>query len=321
MLADMQPVLAIIVPCYYEEEVLPSTAETLGKLLEVMVSAGEVAENSYVCFVNDGSQDRTWPIICELRERSPRFCGINLSRNFGHQSALLAGLFTAEADAYVSIDADLQDDENAIREMVRFFREGKDIVYGCRDNRETDTWFKRTTAQAFYGLRAAMGCQTIPNHADYRLMSRRSVNELRRFCEVNLYLRGIIPMLGFPSEKVYYKRKARELGESKYPFIKMLRLAWDGVVNFSDFPLLFMVWAGVVGFLMSLALIAWSVFQWYTGHALPGWTSTVSIVAAFSSLQFLFIGIIGLYIGKIFRETKRRPIYVVQDDTTPKGAL
>ncbi len=315
----MKPVLAIIVPCYNEEEVLPSTAKALGKLLSDMKEAGEVAAGSYVCFVNDGSRDRTWDIICELQATSPAFCGINLSRNFGHQAALLSGLFTAQADAYVSIDADLQDDEQAIREMVRLHRHGKDIVYGCRDNRESDTWFKRTTAEAFYRLREALNVHTIPNHADFRLMSARSVRELKRFGEVNLYLRGIIPLLGFPCERVYYRRKARELGESKYPLTKMIRLAWDGLVNFSDFPMIFVMWVGAIGFLLSLSLITWSIFQWSNGNTLPGWTSTVSIVAVFGSLQFLFIGIIGLYIGKIFRETKHRPIYVVQDDTTPKS--
>ncbi len=313
------PLLAIVVPCYNEEEVLPTTAATLGALLDAMLAAGEVAAGSYVCFVNDGSRDRTWELISCLHEASPRFCGINLSRNFGHQAALLAGLFSAQADAYVSIDADLQDDEQAIREMVRLYREeGKDIVYGCRDNRETDTWFKRSTAHAFYRLRSLVGCHTIPDHADFRLMSARSVAELRRFGEVNLYLRGIIPMLGFPSSCVYYKRKARALGESKYPFYKMLRLAWNGIVNFSNFPLLCVLWCGLIGFVLSLLFIAWSIWQWYNGNALPGWTSTVSAVAAFASLQFLFIGIIGLYISKIFLESKRRPLFIVQDNTTPK---
>ncbi len=315
----MKPIVAIIVPCFNEEEVLPSTAETLGKLLDDMKASGEAAEGSYVCFVNDGSKDHTWNIICSLQTSSANFCGINLSRNFGHQAALLSGLFTAQADVYVSIDADLQDDEQAIREMLRLHREGKDIVYGCRDNRETDTWFKRGSAQAFYHLREMLNVHTIPNHADFRLMSARSVNELKRFGEVNLYLRGIIPLLGFPSAKVYYKRKARELGESKYPLAKMIRLAWDGVANFSDFPMVFVMWVGFIGFLLSIAFIAWSIYQWKCGNTLPGWTSTVSIVAVFSSLQFLFIGVVGLYIGKIFRETKRRPIYVVQDDTTPKS--
>ncbi len=315
----MRPLLAIIVPSYNEEEALPHTAQVLGRLLDDMKAAAEIAPGSYVCFVNDGSSDRTWDIIREFQAASPQFCGINLSRNFGHQAALLAGLFTAQADAYVSIDADLQDDEQAIRDMVRLHREGKDIVYGCRDNRETDTWFKRTTAMAFYRLRESLNVHTIPNHADFRLMSARSVRELKRFGEVNLYLRGVIPLLGFPSGRVYYRRKARELGQSKYPFMKMLRLAWDGVANFSDFPMIFVTWVGAIGFLLSLGLIAWSIIQWSIGNTLPGWTSTVSIVAAFASLQFLFTGIIGLYIAKIFRETKRRPIFVIQDDTSPKG--
>ncbi len=310
------PTLCIVVPCYNEEEALPETARVLRALLEEMIADGLVAGNSYACFVNDGSSDRTWETIVALMGQSPLWRGINLSRNFGHQGALLAGLHTAQADAYVSIDADLQDDERKIIDMVRLFREGYDIVYGCRDSRDTDTWFKRGTARAYYRLRAAMGCYTVPNHADYRLMSARAVRELKRFGEVNLYLRGIVPMLGFPSAKVLYDRKSRLQGVSKYPLPKMLALAWNGVVNFSEAPLLAMVWAGLLGIAASIGLIGWSLFRWLTHATLPGWTSTVMIVALFSSMQFLFMGIIGLYIGKIFRETKRRPLFIVKDDMT-----
>ena len=311
------PVLAIVVPCYREEETLPVTAPVLGDLLRGMVEDGMVSPESYICFVNDGSRDGTWPEILRLQEESPVYRGINLSRNFGHQSALMAGLLTAEADVYVSIDADLQDDEQKIREMVQLYLEGKDIVYGCRDKRDTDTWFKRTTALMFYSLRAWMGCDTIRNHADYRLMSRRAVDELRRFGEVNLYLRGVVPLLGFPHGYVYYDRKERKLGESKYPLMKMLRFAWNGVVNFSEFPLLCVVWAGAVSLAVSLILILWTLMQWSAGHTVPGWTSTVLVIALFGSLQFIFTGVLGLYIAKIFKETKRRPLYIVQDDCTP----
>lgn len=312
---NAQPVLCIVVPCYNEEEVLPATAQTLADLLEGMAAEGLVSPQSYVCFVNDGSADRTWELIEGFMEEGGGMLrGVNLSRNFGHQGALLAGLYTAKADAYVSIDADLQDDESKIRDMVRLFREGKDIVYGCRDNRDTDTWFKRTTAKAYYRLRAAMGCYTVPNHADYRLMSARAVRELKRFGEVNLYLRGIVPMLGFPSAKVVYDRKSRQQGVSKYPLPKMVALAWNGVVNFSEAPLLAMVWVGLLGIAASLALVVWSLYRWSIGATLPGWTSTVLIVAIFSSMQFLFIGVIGLYIGKIFRETKHRPLFIVKDN-------
>lgn len=314
-----KPLLSIVVPCYYEEEALPLTAETLGRLLQDMMDAGEVHPDSHICFVNDGSQDRTWPIIMELAGKSSMYRGVNLSRNFGHQSAVLAGLFTDKADAYITIDADLQDDENKIRDMVSLYREGNDIVYGCRGDRSSDTWFKRTTAQAFYSVRAKMGCRTIPNHADYRLMSARAVNELRRFGEVNLYLRGVVPMLGFPSACVFYSRKPRRQGESKYPLRKMIKLAWDGVANFSEVPLQLCLWVGAIGFLLSMLLIVYSIVSWYIGETLPGWTSTVLIISSFSSLQFFFMGIMGLYIGKIFRETKSRPRYIVQDDLTGKA--
>lgn len=310
------PLLSIVVPCYYEEEALPVTASVLGDLLQSMIQAGEIQEGSHCCFVNDGSQDGTWEIITSLVEKSNLYRGVNLSRNFGHQGALLAGLFTDSADAYISIDADLQDDEQKIREMVQLYRAGKDIVYGCREDRKSDTWFKRSTAQLFYKIRSSLGCQTIPNHADYRLMSARAVKELKRYGEVNLYLRGIVPMLGFPAARVYYSRKQRELGESKYPLIKMLRLAWNGVVNFSEVPLQVCIWFGLMGFLFSLALIAWCIYRWYIGAVLPGWTSTVLVVSAFGSMQFLFTGVIGLYIGKIFHETKNRPHFIVQDDLT-----
>ena len=310
------PIISIVVPCYYEEAAIPHTAEVLGRLVQSMVEAREISADSHVCFVNDGSLDGTWPAILNLIEGSPLYRGVNLSRNFGHQSALLAGLFTDKADAYVSIDADLQDDETKIREMVRLFLEGKDIVYGCRDDRSSDTWFKRTTAVLFYRLRSLLGCQTIPNHADFRLMSLRAVNELRRFGEVNLFLRGIVPMLGFSSAKVFYARKSRMQGETKYPLVKMLKFAWEGVVNFSEFPLFLCLLLGILVFCSSLILMGYCFVQWKMGETLPGWTSTVLIISTFSGLQFLFMGVIGLYIGKIFRETKNRPLYIVQDDMT-----
>lgn len=310
------PSLCIVVPCYNEEEALPETAHTLFTLLKGMVQAGEVTPESYICLVNDGSSDKTWQVIEGLMGQSRAFRGVNLSRNFGHQGALLAGLFTAEADAYVSIDADLQDDEQKIREMVKLYREGKDIVYGCRDNRETDTWFKRTTADLFYRLREWAGCYTIPNHADYRLMSRRAVGALKQFREVNLFIRGIIPLLGFPSAKVHYARKARQQGESKYPLRKMLALAWNGLVNFSEAPLMLCVIVGMAGIVLSLVLASWAVWRWYVGATIPGWTSLLMVISVFSSMQFLFLGIIGLYVGKVMRETKHRPVFIVQDDCT-----
>lgn len=271
---------------------------------------------SYLCFVNDGSQDGTWKLIRDLQAQYPCVRGISLSRNFGHQSALLAGLFTDQADVYISIDADLQDDPEKMLDMLRAYRDGADIVYGCRDNRATDTWFKRNTANLFYRLRSVLGCTTIPQHADYRLMSARAVAELRRFGEVNLYLRGIIPMLGFPSTCVYYDRRERKQGESKYPLKKMLMLAWNGIVNFSEVPLQGIVFLGILGILLSAGLLIYSFISWLMGNTQAGWTSLIFTVAFFGSLQLLCLGCIGLYIGKIFKETKRRPLFIVQEDTT-----
>lgn len=310
------PRLSIVVPCYNEEEALPDSAQRLAKVLEHLKENHLVSEDSFLCFVNDGSRDKTWQIIQALHAEKSFYQGINLSRNFGHQGALLAGLYTAPADIYVSIDADLQDDEWKIVDMVKLYYAGNDIVYGCRDDRQTDTWFKKTTAGLFYKFRNFIGCYTIPQHADYRLMSARAVAELKKYGEVNLFLRGIIPLLGFPSERVYYSRKAREKGESKYPLSKMLKLAWNGIINFSDVPLMMCIWMGLFGFLCTVLMICWSLWSWYQGDVLPGWTSTVIIVCLFSSFQFMFTGIMGLYIGKIFKETKRRPLFTVQDDLT-----
>lgn len=313
MMDDLK-VLSIVVPCFNEEETLNFSADRLENCLQKMIDEGLVSPRSHICFVNDGSTDSSWEIITALRERSRLFRGINLSRNFGHQSALLAGLFTSQADVYVSIDADLQDDETKIIEMVKRFHEGFDVVYGVRSQREADTFFKRTSAMAFYRIRGLMGVNTIPNHADFRLMSRRAVEKLGTFSEVNLYLRGIVPMLGFPSCTVTYERKARELGESKYPLGKMIKLSWNGIVNFTDSPLKFMIWIGSAGFVLSILLIIYAVYRLMIGATLPGWASTVIIVSTFSCLQFLFMGIIGSYIGKIFMETKHRPVFIIQDD-------
>lgn len=310
------PTLCIVVPSYDEQAVLRSSASALKSVLDTLVAANKIAGNSYICFVNDGSHDNTWEIIRELHTKSPMYRGISLSRNFGHQGAVLAGLYTAQADIYVSIDADLQDDETKIIDMVDLYLQGNQIVYGCRDNRDSDTWFKRTTAELFYKLRGMLGCHTIPNHADYRLMSARTVRELKNFPEVNLFLRGIIPMLGFRSAKVYYKRKNRTQGESKYPLHKMIALAWNGVVNFSEAPLILMIWFGLLGILASTVLMGWTIYRWNIGQTLPGWTSTILIVAAFGSMQFLFTGIIGLYLVKIFHETKHRPLFIVDEDCT-----
>ena len=310
------PQLSIIVPCYNEEEVLTNSSERLAAVLQELIALEQIKPSSYICFVNDGSTDGTWNIIMMLMDKSNLFRGINLSRNFGHQGALLAGLFTAKTDVYVSIDADLQDDEGKIKEMVQMYLDGKDIVYGCRDDRQSDTFFKRATAEFFYNMRAFLGCTTIKNHADFRLMSAKAVNALRNYREVNLFLRGVIPMLGFQSGKVFYARRARKQGESKYPLRKMLRLALDGVVNFSDIPLKACFIASAGCFLLCVCIMIWSLVLWYIGSTIPGWASLVMVLCFFSCFQFLFLGIIGLYVGKILNESKRRPRFIIKDDLT-----
>ncbi|MGN0860996.1 MAG: glycosyltransferase family 2 protein [Candidatus Spyradosoma sp.] len=304
-----------MVPCYNEAETLPSSARTLERLLEKMITDEQISSESTIRFVNDGSCDCTWALICELCSRKgTHFRGVNLSRNFGHQSALLAGLFSSRADACVSIDADLQDDVNVVPKMVEKFRAGADIVYGVRARRDTDTFFKKWTALAFYAVRDWLaGGKTIRNHADFRLMSRRAINALKSFPETNLYLRGLIPMLGFPSAKVFYDRRARELGESKYPLSKMLKLAWNGIVNFSDVPLKMLTAAGLLGGAACGCALVFALVQWLRGETVPGWATIVFAVAAVGSVQMISLGILGSYIAKIFLETKRRPPFIIQE--------
>jgi len=311
-----KPILCIIIPCFNEEDALPSSHQVIFSELRDMINNGLISNSSYICYINDGSTDQTWKLINKF-SKSGHCNGINLSRNFGHQSALLAGLFNTPADIYISIDADLQDDVKTMQEMVNLYHQGFDIVYGCRKERDTDTLFKRYTAILFYRLRQRLGCETILNHADYRLLSSRVVKELRKYEETNLYLRGIIPQLGFPSSKVFYSRKKRMEGTSKYPLKKMLALALNGVVNFSNIPLLFILWIGIIGILFSIALTGYAFISWYYNLALPGWTSTVLIILFFCSMQILCTGCIGIYIGKIFQEVKRRPLYIIQEKLTP----
>lgn len=295
---------------------MPVSAETLEKLLREMINAGQIAPQSRICFVNDGSRDRTWEIIRELCSRAGTlFRGINLSRNFGHQAALLAGLFAFDDfDAFVTIDADLQDDERALAKMVESFRRGNDIVYGIRKRRDTDTFFKKHTALAFYRLRDWIsGGETIRNHADFRLMSRRAVRELSRFRKTNLYLRGLIPMLGFSSDRVFYDRKARERGTSKYPLGKMLELAWNGIVNFSDAPLKLLTAIGLAGGTFCALFLLYVFVQWSLGNVVPGWATIVFAIVAVGSVQMISLGILGSYIGKIFMETKHRPNFIVKE--------
>ncbi len=311
------PTCIIIVPCYHEEEVLPTTSKVLLQLLSKMISESLVSTESFICFVNDGSKDKTWEIIEELHEKNPRHIqGICLSRNFGHQSALLAGLHTLEADCYISIDADLQDDENAMVDMVKSFHEGNDIVYGVRQERKTDSFFKRTTALAFYKVMNLLGTHSVHNHADYRLMSKRAVHELRHYTESNVFLRGLVTELGFPSSKVYYDRKARELGESKYPLSKMIRFAWTGITSFSNTPLKLAIFLGLGTCFFSFLLLVFCLWNWWNGNTVTGWTSIIMAISFFSGIQMLLLGIIGEYIGKVFIETKRRPLFIIQKSTT-----
>lgn len=306
--------LSLVVPCYNEEAVLPETISRLTRLLESLVENNLVDACSHVIFVDDGSRDRTWQIIQEASANSQAVQGIKLSRNRGHQNALLAGLLDAKGDVAISVDADLQDDLGAIEKMILAHRQGSDIVFGVRKSRDTDTFFKRFTAEGYYRLLERFGVEVVFNHADYRLMSRRAIEALREFNEVNLFLRGIIPQLGFPSSIVYYDRAERFAGESKYPLGKMLALAWQGITSFSTVPLRMIT---ALGFLISLAsfgITLWALFiRLFSDQAVPGWTSTVVPIYLLGGIQLLCIGIIGEYLAKTYMETKRRPHFFIED--------
>lgn len=307
------PRLAIVVPCHNEEEVLPGTARTLLARLNSLREEGLVAPSSSLCLVDDGSTDRTWALIRELHAAEPRVQGLKLTRNFGHQAALLAGMFEVDADAVVTIDADLQDDETCITEMVRQFRAGHDLVLGVRDDRRSDTTVKRVTAHGYYRLLRLLGVNVVFNHADYRLMSRRAVDELRQYPETNLFLRGIVPMLGLPATTVRYARRARTAGRTKYPARRMLSLAWEGVTSFSVAPLRLVSALGFLIALGSLGVTAWALaVKLLWGTAVPGWASIVVPMYFLGGVQILCLGVIGEYVGKIYLESKRRPRYAVQ---------
>jgi len=304
--------LGIVVPCYNEEEVLPETAGRLLELLERLMAAGNISESSKIWFVDDGSRDRTWEIIESLTGDNRHIGGIRLSRNRGHQNALMAGLLTVEGDALVSVDADLQDDVSIIEQMVARAHEGADIVYGVRRSRGTDTPMKRGTAQLFYRLIRWLGVETVYNHADFRLMSRRAVEALRTFGEVNLYLRGIVPLIGYQSVTVEYDRAARFAGVSKYPIKKMIALAVDAVTSFSAVPLRLIGFLGFVIFFGTVIVSLWVLWiRLFTDRAVPGWASTVLPLYFVGGVQILCIGIIGEYLGKIYVEVKARPRYVI----------
>lgn len=305
--------LNLVVPCFNEEEVLGETSRQLLSQLDRLQRDHIVNGSSSITFIDDGSTDRTWRIIEDLNARDARIHGIKLSRNRGHQNALLAGLLSAQGDILVSLDADLQDDIEAIPKMIAAHRNGADIVYGVRARRDTDTAFKRNTARAYYAMLRKFGVDVIPDHADFRLMSRQSLEALRDFREVNLFLRGIIPLLGFRTEIVYYNRLSRFAGESKYPFFKMLSLALEGVFSFSTVPL---KWITIMGAALSLASIGfglWAILiKLTTNLALPGWASTVVPMYFLGGLQLLAIGIIGGYLSRIYTETKQRPRFIIE---------
>ena len=305
----------LVVPCYNEQEVLPYTAKLLEEKMNSLIDSGRISENSKVCFVSDGSVDNTWEIITELHERNKLFQGINLSRNRGHQNALLAGLLTVKdcADAMISLDADLQDDINAIDQMIDKFLEGYDIVYGVRSKRETDTWFKRTTAEGFYKVMEFMGAKVVFNHSDYRLMSKRAVAGLEQFKEVNLFLRGMVPMIGYKSDVVYYERKERFAGESKYPLKKMLAFAFEGITSLTIEPIRFITKLGILVFCVSVAFVVWSLYRHFIGETVTGWTSMMISLWAIGGLILFSIGVVGEYIGKIYLETKERPRFIVEE--------
>jgi len=311
----MNEILYIVVPCYNEEAVLPETSRRLREKLETLAAMGKISPQSRVLFVNDGSKDRTWEIIRALHEECPLFSGVDLTRNRGHQNALLAGLMTAKdrCDMAISMDADLQDDVDAVDAMVDKFQEGCDIVYGVRSSRAKDTFFKRFTAEGFYRLMSLMGAETVFNHADYRLMSRRALEGLSQFREVNLFLRGIVPMVGYPSAVVEYERGERFAGESKYPLKKMLSFAMEGITSLSVKPIRYITGLGFLIFAVSILMLIYSIVRWATGATIIGWASVICSVWAIGGLILLSLGVIGEYIGKIYLETKGRPRFLLRE--------
>lgn len=307
-------ILYLVIPCYNEEAVLHETARQLMKKMKAMIERNMISEESKIMFVNDGSKDKTWDIIQELHRLNPIYSGVKLSRNKGHQNALLAGLMTAreKADMVISLDADLQDDVNVIDKMVEKYYEGGDVVYGVRSARDTDTFFKKFTAEGFYKIMQAMGVEIVFNHADYRLMSKRALDGLSEFHEVNLFLRGIVPLIGYKSDIVTYERHERFAGESKYPLKKMLAFATDGITSFSIKPIRMITTCGFLIFSISILMLLYFIVIHMLGKTVQGWTSTVVSIWAIGGLQLLAIGVIGEYIGKIYLETKARPKYIIE---------
>lgn len=306
--------LLLVIPCYNEEAILHLTYSKLSIYYNSLKQQGLISEDSRICFVNDGSRDKTWNIIEELCSKDPNIIGVGLSRNFGHQSAIMAGLEKNidHFDCFITIDADLQDDINAIASMIQKHREGAMVVYGVRGDRSSDSWFKRVTAESFYVLMQKMGVPVVFNHADFRLMDRRVLQELGNFKEINMFLRGIVPLVGFRNDKVFYNRLEREAGETKYPLSKMLLFAWNGITSFSTFPMRLVLYFGVFNFVIAMAIVAYILFSYLVGYTVPGWTSTMLPLTFFSGSNMMALGLIGEYIGKIYEEVKGRPRYIIE---------
>lgn len=312
--------LYVVVPCFNEEEVLLKTTEELKKKLESLIKKGKISKNSKVMYVNDGSCDNTWKIICDINKKDKMFTGISLSKNEGHQNALLAGLMTAReyADFVISMDADLQDDINAMDEMIDKYYSGSEIVYGVRSSRKKDSFFKRFTAKTFYKFMKHLGVNVVYNHADYRLTSKKVLDAFSDFKEVNLFLRGMFPLVGFSSDVVYYERNKRYAGKSKYPLKKMLGFAWDGITSFSIKPIRMVLSLGIIIFILSLIMLIYCLVVKLLGQTVEGWTFIVGSIWLISGIQMLSIGIIGEYVGKIYSETKQRPRYIIDKNLEEK---
>lgn len=306
--------LLLVVPCYNEEAILYRTYAKLNTYYNGIKEQGLIAEDSRICLVNDGSRDKTWSIIEDICSKDSNIIGVGLSRNFGHQSAIMAGLeqHVNDYDCFITIDADLQDDINAITAMIEKHREGAMIVYGVRGDRSSDSWFKRVTAEGFYVLMQKMGVPVVFNHADFRLMDQRVLKELGNFREINMFLRGIVPLIGFKNEKVFYSRLEREAGETKYPLSKMLLFAWNGITSFSTFPMRLVLYFGFANFFIAMLIVVYILFSYMIGHTVAGWTSTMLPLTFFSGFNMMALGLIGEYIGKIYEEVKGRPRYIIE---------
>lgn len=318
---EKSPILYVVIPCYNEEEVLHETTKRMKEKMKGLIKSKKISDKSRVMYVNDGSKDKTWEMIKEIHEKEDLFTGVTLSRNRGHQNALLGGLMTAKnyADIVISMDADLQDDINAIDEMVQKYKDGNDIVYGVRSARKKDTFFKRVTAEGFYKVMKKLGVDCVYNHADYRLTSKRVLEEFSNYKEVNLFLRGMFPLVGFKSDVVYYERNERFAGESKYPLKKMLNFAWDGITSFSTKPLRFICVLGFVILFVSIGIMLYSIIQKILGNTVDGWTFLSISIWFIGGIQMICTGIIGEYIGKMYQETKARPRYIISENLEEKS--